>query len=50
MRKSKIFNCSKKLIPSYIGTSIENKPAWMKRGEKLHRDMHKKLTNIKRIL
>ena len=35
----------KKLMPSYIGTSIENKPAWMKRGEKLHRDMHKKLTN-----
>ena len=32
-------------MPSYIGTSIENKPAWMKRGEKLHRDMHKKLTN-----
>lgn len=34
-----------KLMPSYIGTSIENKPAWMKRGEKLHREMHKKLTN-----
>lgn len=34
-----------KMMPSYIGTSIENKPAWMKRGEKLHRDMHKKLTN-----
>ena len=32
-------------MPSYIGTSIENKPAWMKRGEKLHREMHKKLTN-----
>ena len=34
-----------KIMPNYIGTSIENKPAWMKRGEKLHRDMHKKLTN-----
>ena len=34
-----------KLMASYIGTSIENKPAWLKRGEKLHRDMHKKLTN-----
>ena len=34
-----------KMMPSYIGTGIENKPAWMKRGEKLHRDMHKKLTN-----
>ena len=32
-------------MPSYIGTNIENKPAWMKQGEKLHRDMHKKLTN-----
>ena len=31
-------------MPSYIGTSIENKPAWMKRGEKLHREMHNKLT------
>lgn len=33
-----------KMMTSYIGTSIENKPAWMKRGEKLHRDMHNKLT------
>ena len=32
-------------MPSYIGTSIENKPAWMKQGEKLHKEMHKKLTN-----
>ena len=24
---------------------LENKPAWMKRGEKLHKDIHKKLTN-----
>ena len=34
-----------KMMPSYIGTSIEDKPAWLKRGEKLHREMHKKLTN-----
>ncbi len=34
-----------KMMTSYIGTSIEDKPAWLKRGEKLHRDMHKKLTN-----
>lgn len=34
-----------KMMPSYIGTSIEDKPAWLKRGEKLHRNMHKKLTN-----
>lgn len=34
-----------KMMPTYIGTSIEDKPAWLKRGEKLHREMHKKLTN-----
>ena len=33
-----------KMMTSYIGTSIENKPAWMKRGENLHREMHNKLT------
>ena len=33
-----------KMMTSYIGTSIEDKPAWLKRGEKLHRHMHKKLT------
>ena len=32
-------------MPSYVGTSIENKPAWLKRGEKLHQEWHKKLTN-----
>lgn len=34
-----------KMIPSYIGTSIENKPAWLKRGELLHQEWHKNLTN-----
>src|SRR3989339_912948 len=29
-----------KLLPSYIGTSIENKPAYMKRNEKLHKEIH----------
>lgn len=29
-----------KLLPSYIGTSIENKPAYMKRNEKLHKENH----------
>lgn len=29
-----------KLMPSYIGTSIKDKPAWRKRGEKLHLEMH----------
>lgn len=32
-------------MPSYIGTSIGNKPAWLKRGEKLHQEWHRKLTN-----
>lgn len=31
-----------KLIPSYIGTSIENKSAYMKRNEKLHSKIHEK--------
>ncbi len=31
-----------KLIPSYIGTSIENKPAYMMRNEKLHKQIHEK--------
>ena len=34
-----------KMMPSYIGTSIEDKPAWMKRGEKLHLTMHQQETN-----
>ena len=29
-----------KLIPSYIGTSIDNKPAYMKRNEKFHVQIH----------
>ena len=29
-----------KLMPSYIGTSIENRPAWMNRNEKLHLQIH----------
>ncbi|MBQ6351599.1 MAG: DDE-type integrase/transposase/recombinase, partial [Methanobrevibacter sp.] len=31
-----------KLIPSYIGTSIENKPAHLMRNEKLHKRIHEK--------
>lgn len=34
-----------KIMPSYIGTSIEDKPAWMKRGEKLHLKLHENETN-----
>lgn len=33
-----------KMMPSYIGTNIEDKPAWLKRGEKLHNQMHQKTT------
>ncbi len=29
-----------KLLPSYIGSSIENKPAYMKRNEDLHKEIH----------
>lgn len=29
-----------KLMKSYIGNNIVNKPAWMKRNEKLHKAMH----------
>ena len=36
-----------KMMISYIGTSIEDKPAWLKRGEKLHRKMHTKYTGNK---
>lgn len=33
-----------KLMPSYIGTSIENRPAWMNRNEKLHLQLHNQET------
>ncbi len=29
-----------KLLPSYIGSSIQNKPAYLKRNEKLHKQLH----------
>jgi len=29
-----------KLLPSYIGSSIQNKPAYMVRNEKLHKNLH----------
>ena len=29
-----------KLLPSYIGTSINNKPAYMMRNEKFHKNLH----------
>lgn len=30
-----------RLLPSFTGTSIEDKPAWMLRNEKLHKALHK---------
>lgn len=38
-----------KFMPSYIGTSIDNKPAWMKRNEKLHKSIHEKYEFIPTI-
>lgn len=29
-----------KLLPSYVGSSIDNKPAYMMRNEKLHKQLH----------
>ena len=35
-----------KFMPSYIGTSIENKPAYMKRNKKLHKQIHEDKNNF----
>ena len=35
-----------KLMPSYIGTSIDNKPAYMNRNEKLHKQIHEQKANF----
>ena len=35
-----------KMMPSYIGTSIEDKPAWLKRAEKLHFKLHESYIQI----
>ncbi len=32
-----------KLVPSYSGTSIETKPAYLKRNEKFHKDLYNKV-------
>ena len=37
------------MMPSYIGTSIEDRPAHLNRNEKLHKEMHKKLTGNKML-
>ena len=33
-------NSFEKLLPSYTGNNIANKPAWMHRNEKLHKKLH----------
>ena len=38
-----------KLMPSYVGTSIESKPAYMKRNEKLHKAIHEKYSFVPTI-
>ena len=34
-----------KLLPSYIGSSIQNKPAYMIRNEKFHKNWHKRIAS-----
>ena len=34
------FNELERLLPSYVGRSIEDKPAYLKRNEKLHKKLH----------
>ena len=34
-----------KLLPSYIGSSINNKPAYMMRNEKFHKNWHKRIAS-----
>lgn len=33
------------MMISYTGTSIQDKPARLMRGEKLHKEFHKRMTN-----
>jgi len=39
-----VFGEFERLMPSYVGTGIEDKPARLHRGEKLHRRLHGRLT------
>lgn len=34
-----------KLLPSYIGSNIQNKPAYTKRNEKIHKNIHDNFSN-----
>lgn len=34
-----------KLLPSYIGSNIQNKPAYMMRNEKFHKNLHKRIAS-----
>ncbi len=39
------FSELERVAPAYVGTSINNKPAHMNRGEKMRRQLHMKITN-----
>ena len=34
-----------KLLPSYVGSNIQNKPAYMIRNEKFHKNLHKRIAS-----
>ncbi len=38
-----VFAELERLMPTYSGTSIAMKPAWMNRGEKIHRRLHERI-------
>jgi len=40
----KVFGELERLAPSFVGECIDNKPAHLNRGEKLHMQLHKKVT------
>ena len=37
-----------KLLPSYVGNNIQNKPAYMMRNEKFHKNLHKRIASRRR--
>lgn len=39
----RVFAPLERLMPTYTGTSIEMKPAWMNRGEKIHMKLHERM-------
>lgn len=37
-----------KLLPSYVGNNIQNKPVYMMRNEKFHKNLHKRIASRRR--